>query len=77
MNRACRGGTSQRGGIIKNVGNRMLSVAPVSHCDTPARPLAHAAFYAGARGVLRVLAHLAEHGKDEELRGIADSSAQE
>ena len=30
--------------------------------------IAHAAFYAGARGTLKVLAHLLEHGEDEELR---------
>jgi len=30
--------------------------------------LAHCAFYGGARGVLRVLAHLLEHGEVDELR---------
>jgi hypothetical protein len=30
--------------------------------------LAQSAFYAGARGVLKVLNHLLEHGEDEELR---------
>jgi hypothetical protein len=29
--------------------------------------LAHATFYAGARATLKVLAHLLEHGDDEEL----------
>ena len=30
--------------------------------------LAHGAFYAGARGTLKVLAHLLEHGEDDEQR---------
>ena len=30
--------------------------------------VAHTAFYAGARGTLKVLAHLLEHGDDDELR---------
>jgi hypothetical protein len=29
--------------------------------------LAQAAFYSGARGVLKVLNHLLEHGQDDEL----------
>jgi hypothetical protein len=30
--------------------------------------IAHAAFYPGAQGALRVLAYLIEHGEDEDLR---------
>ena len=39
--------------------------------------LAHGAFYAGARGVPRVLAHLVEHGKDEELRRTLERHARQ
>jgi hypothetical protein len=32
--------------------------------------LAQHSFYSGARGVLKVLDHLLEHGEDEELRKL-------
>jgi hypothetical protein len=37
-------------------------------CGKRELALAHEAFYAGARGTLKVLSHLIEHGDDAELR---------
>jgi hypothetical protein len=37
--------------------------------------LAQSAFYGGARGVLKVLNHLLEHGQDDELRSTIQRQA--